>query len=138
MNVDDLSMAIDKLNTFSKKYVFITDRIAPSPFDPDAFEAIGRQFNSGPDYIFTLNFLYLKNIHANVEVLKLDEEVSFASMEEALQSYHWMIKDLTPNELRKLEKFIESRVISSTSDKIVLHRRHPPQWAMIWWKKTEK
>lgn len=135
MNVADLSMALDKLNAFGRRYVFITDRIAPSPFDPDAFAAIGREFNSGPDYIFTLNFLYRKGIHPNVEILELEPNIQFPDMDEACRAYSWMFKDISAEELKKLKNFLETRIISSNRDGIVLQRRYPPRWAMIWWKK---
>lgn len=135
MNVADLPAAITKLDQFSKRFVFLSDRIAPSPFDPDAFAAIGREFNSGPDYIFTLNFLYTMNIHANVEILELDRHVHYKDRNEALRSYSWMFKELQDDELKKLEKFIESRIVYSSDERIILRRNHPPRWAMIWWKK---
>lgn len=134
MNVDDLSMAIDKLATYGKKFIFITDRIAPSPFDPDAFAAIGRDFNSGPDYIFTLNLLYSKNIHANVEVLELEQDAYFGSLEEAVQSYAWMFKDISEKETKKLEQYVASRATAARDGRVTIHRRFPPRWAMIWWR----
>lgn len=135
MNLDDLEMAIDKLERYARKYVFITDRIAPSPFDPDVFEAIGREFNSGPDYIFTLNILYTKNIHPHVEILQLANMVSYKDMDEALESYKWMIKEMSAKELAKLTTFLRSRVVARNEHGITIHRRHPPRWALIWWKK---
>ncbi len=135
MNVADLSGAIDKLNTYAKKYVFITDRIAPSPFDPEAFAAIGRNFDSGPDYIFTLNFLYTKGIHASVDILELDNFIEFNSMEEAIKSYVWMFKDITSTETQKLKKYINSKVIDPKSERLKLHLKYPPRWALIWWEK---
>ncbi len=135
MNVDELSEAIDKLNDYAKKYVFISDRIAPSPFDPDVFAAIGRDFNSGPDYIYTMNLLYSKAIHPHVEILQLTQEVEFKDMDEALESYSWMIKEITPSERIKLEQFLYSRTAISEKNRIVISRRHPPRWALIWWKK---
>lgn len=137
MNLDDLGMAIDKLARYARKYVFITDRIAPSPFDPEVFQAIGRDFNSGPDYIFTLNILYTKNIHPNVEILQLANSVTYKDMNEALESYKWMIKEMSTKELAKLTAFLESRIISNDGNGITIRRRYPPRWALIWWKKEE-
>ena len=135
MNVADLSLAIDKLNSYAKKYVFISDRIAPSPFDPDAFAAIGRDFNSGPDYIYTLNLLYSKAIHPHVEILQLTQDIEFENMDEALESYTWMIKEITSTELKQLKQYLTSRTIFSEKGRVVITRRHPPRWALIWWKK---
>lgn len=135
MNVDDLSEAIDKMNDHTTRYAFIADRIAPTPFDPDAFKAIGRPFHSGPDYIFTINLLYTKNIHPNVEILQLAHEIEFRDQEEALNSYSWMIKDINEEETRRLQRYIDSRGVQKEKDRFVLHRHHPPRWALIWWKK---
>jgi SAM-dependent methyltransferase len=135
MNVADLIMAINKLNEYAKKYVFITDRIAPSPFDPAAFAAIGREFNSGPDYIYTINILYQLNIHPNVEILELERDICFQDMGEALDSYCWMFKDLTSTERALLEQYLQSRTVSSSSEQLVIRREFPPRWAMIWWRK---
>ena len=135
MNVADLSSALDKLDRFATKYVFITDRIAPSPFDPEAFAAIGREFDSGPDYIFTLNFLYTKGIHAAVDILELDDVVEFNSMQEALNSYVWMFKDITSEETKRLERYIETKIIDTADNRIKLQLKYPPRWALIWWEK---
>jgi SAM-dependent methyltransferase len=135
MNVAELSMAIDKLNDYAKRYVFISDRIAPSPFDPDVFAAIGREFNSGPDYIYTLNLLYSKAIHPHVEILQLTQDVEFSDMNEALESYIWMIKEISSAEVKKLKDFLHSHTVLSEQGRVVIRRRHPPRWALIWWKK---
>jgi SAM-dependent methyltransferase len=135
MNVAELSLAIDKLNDYAKKYVFISDRIAPSPFDPDVFAAIGREFNSGPDYIYTMNLLYSKAIHPNVEILELTRSIEFRDMDEAIESYNWMIKDISSSELKKLKQFVQSRAVMTEKDRVIISRRHPPRWALIWWKK---
>ncbi len=135
MSVDNLSGAIDKINSFAQKYVFLADRINPSPYDPDAFAAIGRTFNSGPDYIYTLNMLYSKNIHANITVIELDREVFYPDLHQILDTYRWMFKDLTAEEEKKLENYIVSYTTpSSTNEGYIFHHNHPPKWAVIWWR----
>ena len=136
--VDDLALALRKLNDYATGYVFITDRIAPTPFDPAAFAAIGREFQSGPDYIYTVNILYSMAIHPSIEILELERDTVFADMEEALQSYVWMFKDLSSREEEALRGYLNSRVIPSppsAGKQITIRREHPPQWALIWWQK---
>jgi SAM-dependent methyltransferase len=136
--VDDLTSALRKLNDYATEYVFITDRIAPTPFDPAAFDAIGREFQSGPDYIYTVNILYALGIHPSIEILELARDMVFADMDEALQSYGWMFKDLSSREEEALRGYLQSRVIpppSSAGNQITIRREHPPRWALIWWKK---
>jgi len=137
LNIADLPSALKKLNDIARRYVFITDRIAPSPFDPEAFAAVGREFSSGPDYIFTLNFLYSMGICANVEILELDRHTVFKNTEEALAAYIWMFKDLNQDETYRLQRYVESCVVASSTDTIVIRRPQGLRWALIWWKKPQ-
>lgn len=133
--VDNLSLALQKLNDHAREYVFIGDRIAPTPFDPVAFSAIGREFQSGPDYIYTVNILYTMGIHPCINILKLDRDTVYGDMDEALHAYGWMFKDLNAREKEALRRYLNARMISSEGDQITIRREHPPQWALIWWKK---
>ncbi len=133
MSVDNIAEAIKKLNAHSSKYVFITDRISPTPFDPLLFEALGRNFESGPDYIYTLNILYTMGIHPNVTILELERELRFDNIDQALQSYSWMIKDLTTSEEHTLKRYLENTSTQNEQGRLVIHRDPPPRWALIWW-----
>ena len=135
LGVDDLFGALGKLNGHARKFVFITDRISPTPFDPAAFKAIGRPFDSGPDYIYTLNALYGMGIHPCMDVLQLERDLIFADMDEALCSYAWMFRDLSAAESRKLQGYIASRILRSDAESLVIRREFSPRWAMIWWKR---
>lgn len=133
--VDNLSQALQKMNDHARQYVFIADRIAPTPFDPSAFAAIGREFQSGPDYIYTINMLYAMGIHPCVDILQLDRDNTFTDIEEALRSYAWMFKDLTALENDALRSYLNSKIIHSEKKQITIRRDYPPRWALIWWKK---
>lgn len=136
MNIEDLTGSIRKLEAHASKQVFIVERIAPTPFDPDAFEAIGRTFNSGPDYIFTINTLYAMNIHPTIAHIELASELPFRDFDEALLAYRWMFKDLTASEEKDLKGFIRQRIRDSGDNHLVLKRRFPQRWAVISWKKN--
>ncbi|MGW8194398.1 MAG: class I SAM-dependent methyltransferase [Desulforhopalus sp.] len=135
MGVKDLEPAIRKIDSFATKYVFLSDRIGATPFEKGAFAALGRQFSAGPDYIYTLNILYTLGIHPNVTVLNLEQDVTYSSMEEAVQSYRWMFHDITADELTALENYIAGKIIDSDDNKITVRRDSPPRWALIWWPK---
>ena len=135
MNVADPVAAIKKLEAHSRKYIFISDRIDPTPFDPLAFDAIGRDFRAGPDYIYTINFLYSMGIHANVEIVELDNQMIYTSYAELQESYYWMFKELSDTEKNKLDNYLQGQIISSTPGRIVFKRAFPPRWALIWWQK---
>ncbi len=136
LSVDNLQAALKKLDQYADKYVFIVDRINPTPFDNGAFRALGRPFRSGPDYIYTINTLYSMDIHPSVNIISLEKTASFSSMDAALESYSWMFKDLTAAEERKLEKYILDSSTTETNGKIIVTRSYPSRWALIWWKKN--
>jgi len=133
MGVRDLAAALHKINGYAKKFVFISDRIGDTPFEKSAFSALGRPFETGPDYIYTLNTLYTLGIHPNVTVLKLDRNNVYTSMADAIDSYSWMFRDITQEETILLEKYISSRIVGGSDGKIVVARDNPPRWALIWW-----
>lgn len=135
MGVQDLETAIQKINSFATKYVFLSDRIGSTPFEEGAFTALGRPFTPGPDYIYTLNILYTLGIYPNVTILKLERDVTYDSMEEAVRSYSWMFHDITEKELALLQEYIGNKIVSSKGDTITVRRDSPPRWAVIWWQK---
>ncbi len=135
LGVANLEQALKKLVHYSKKYVFIADRIHPTPVDPEAFAAIGRPLPTGPDYIYTINMLYSMDIHPNVVVLPLEKEFFFSSIEEAYQSYAWMFSELTGTETEKLRSHVAQKAEIIGDGTLRISRETPPRWALIWWQK---
>ncbi len=137
MNIADLRAALQKLRDHAASRVYIVERIAPSPFDPEAFAAIGRPFSSGPDYIYTLNMLYRLGIHPRIEHIELARELRFRDIDQALQGYAWMFKELQPEEEQLLEKFLRNRIIKQADDHIIIRRNHPQRWVVMSWSPTQ-
>ena len=133
--VENLEACLQKLNKYGKRYVFLTDRIGDTPFEADAFRAIGRPFSSGPDYIYTLNTLYHLGIHANVSILTLDKEKQYPNIEAAFEAYVWMFPDLTKREQDLLRDYISSQIVHSQANHITVRRQSVPSWALLWWYK---
>lgn len=136
LSVDDLKAALTKLNDYATKAVFIADRVGAGPFDPDVFRAIGREFNPGPDYIYTVNLLYQMGIHAHIDFITLEGSKTYASPQKALESYSWMLDDMTPAEEQRLAAWVNERLVQTEESTWQLRRRHPAQWALIWWRKA--
>lgn len=135
LNVADLAGAIQKLDRFSSHRVVLVDRISPTPFDPDVYEAIGRTFDSGPDYIYTINILYQLGIHPNVEIISLDSKTRYQDMASVFDAYRWMLKDISAEEDNRLQRYLFDIVQKNTDGTLTVERRHPLQWALIWWTK---
>ncbi|MBA3004221.1 MAG: class I SAM-dependent methyltransferase [Desulfurivibrio sp.] len=135
LSVDDLKGALRKLNDWATKAVYIVDRVGAGPFDPDLFKAIGRDFQPGPDYIFTVNLLYTLGIHAHIDFITLDSKRTYTSREEALQSYRWMADELTDAEEERLIAYVDARLNQTGDNSWQLARQTSPRWALIWWQK---
>jgi SAM-dependent methyltransferase len=135
MGVKDLAGALEKINSFATKYVFISDRVGATPFDRGAFEAVGRPFLPGPDYIFTINFLYKLGIHPNMTILRMARDYTFRNLEEAMDSYTWMFQDLSSDELARLRRYVLDRTVKREAGQFTVRRPTPPEWALIWWQK---
>ncbi len=137
MNIPDLAGALQKLDHYATDTIHVAERISPSPFDPEAFAALGREFNSGPDYIYTVNMLYQLGIHPRIERIELKRELHFENLGQAVQGYAWMFKDLLPEEEQLLEKFVSKRIITQKDDHIIVKRDHPQRWALLSWSKVD-
>ena len=135
--VADLRDALQRLNRYASSFVFIVDRISPAPFDPEAFAAVGRSFDGGPDYIYVLNTLYAMGIHANVRIISLERETWFADLDDAMKSYGWMIKNMSASEESALRRHLKTKCRPADNGRIIIERGFTPQWACIWWSKTE-
>ena len=136
IGVKDLKAALIKINSYGSRFIFLTDRIGSTPFEAKAFEALGRPFSPGPDYIYTLNTLYTLGIYPNVNILKLERDVEYSSMDEAVKSYSWMFHGITAEEHGALEKYLAEKTIHSDNNRLTIRRDTPPQWALIWWEKS--
>ncbi len=137
LSVENLQAALKKLNDKAAKKVFIADRVGSGPFDPEIFKAVGRDFNPGPDYIFTVNILYQMGIYARVDFVRNERQKYFASRQEAIESCAWMLENLTENEKERLKHHIFSRLEQTGKKSWRLTRINPPQWALISWDRED-
>jgi SAM-dependent methyltransferase len=134
LNIEDLGGGIAKLDEYARKRVYLVERIDPTPFDPAAFAAVGRPFDSGPDYIYTLNILYTMGIHPEVRQITIAPEDTFPDLEHALERYRWMIKNITGEEEQQLRAFLSSRIVSKTAGGVTIGGLAPQRWALISWR----
>ncbi len=135
MSVDDLAGALKKLNNFARCQVVIGDRVGSGPFDPSLFTAIGRKFEPGPDYIYTINILYEMGIHARVDFIDLSPAQTYNTRQDAIDSCRWMFDDLTATEDEKLAQHLAGRLQQDNNGQWILINEVCPKWAMISWTK---
>lgn len=135
--VANLRQGLEKLNRWASKKVIVVDRVGPGPFDPDLFRALGRDFQPGPDFVFTLNILLQMGITPRLDYLEFDQQRTYASEEEAVEATAWMVDDCTDLERQKLRGYVAERLHENNDGTVTFTRRRPVKWAFISWDVAE-
>lgn len=132
--VDDLAGALALMTRWAKKEVIVVDRVGAGPFDPDLFAALGRPFEPGPDFVFTINILLRMGLTPTLDYLEFDQQRRYADRDEALEGCGWMVDACTEAEQRGLERYVDERLSTNGDGSVTLTRRKPVKWAFIRWK----
>lgn len=133
--VDDLRTALAKLHSKARHQVYITSLVGDGPFDRRIFEAIGRDLDRGPDYIYVYNLLHQMGIHAEVRfVLNGGGTKVFVDIDDAVEKFHWMLDSLKAEEEARLRTYFE-RHLRKTQGGWTLAYQHTVRWAVISWSK---
>ncbi len=137
LSVTDLRGALEKMNDWATEKIFIVDRVGNGPFDSDLFAVLQRDFEPGPDYIFTVNLLYQMGIHPTIEYIQLEQTRIFTSREEALASSRWMFDDLSAEDEKRLASYVDERLIYKAEGCWSFRRKSPVKWALLSWEKRK-
>ena len=134
--VEDLRGAVTKLDRAARRQVFISSLVGDGPADRRIFEAVGRTFRPGPDYIYVYNLLHQMGIFANVSFLSSVEWKGYATHAEALEELRWMLKSPTAEELDRLKAYLAAQ-LRAHEGAWRLPAPRTIRWAVIWWEKEE-
>jgi SAM-dependent methyltransferase len=132
--VDDLKGMIAKLNHAARKRVFIVTVVGDGPHDRQAYEAVGRELQVGPDYIYNYNVLYQVGIYAKVDFIVQEVRDSYADREGAVDSVRWMFPEMAREEDEKLDAYLAKHLICR-DDQWMLDYAKTVRWAVLWWEK---
>jgi hypothetical protein len=133
MLVGDLKDAISKLNDHATVKVMVSLPVGDGPFDRALFEAVGRDLDRGPDYIYLCNVLHQMGIFADVAIVAGSRRPkAYRDLDDAVGGYRWMIEDMTHEEESRLSRYLENHLVKSGAG-WTLSRRHPVRWAVISW-----
>jgi SAM-dependent methyltransferase len=133
--VEDIEAAVIKLDCMARQKVFITSLVGDGPCDRRIFEAIGRDLDRGPDYVYVYNILNQMGILADITfVANGENNTPYANIDEAVKGLHWMIRDMTETEESRLRTYLEKHLVRS-GEGWVLSYKNPVRWAVISWKK---
>ncbi len=132
--VDDLRAAILKLDGAARERVYISTIVGDGPYDRRMFDALGRPLYMGPDYIYNYNLLYQMGIHARLTFIEETANGTFESLEDALNSVHWMLDHMTPEEEETLTHYL-AKHLTPTNGAWKLDYDRTIRWAVMWWDK---
>ena len=132
--VEDLRHAMIKLNRVAKKRVYIVTFVRRNEEEKGIFEAVGREPNTGPDYICNYNLLYQMGIHANVTFVTEKGPKTFENHDEALEFLKRKVDGITAEEKKKLRTYLERHLIHDMG-RWRMNFLEPMKWAVIWWEK---
>jgi hypothetical protein len=125
---------IAKLNHAARKRVFIVTVVGDGPHDRQAYEAVGRELQVGPDYIYNYNVLYQVGIYAKVDFIVQEVRDSYADREGAVDSVRWMFPEMAREEDEKLDAYLAKHLICR-DDQWMLDYAKTVRWAVLWWEK---
>ncbi len=130
--VEDLHAALVKLHNKARQRVFISSLVGDGPFDRRIFEAIGRDLDRGPDYIYVYNLLNQMGIFADITfVMNGDSRKNYTDIEEAVKGFHWMIDNMTAEEEILLRAYLEKNLVRR-SEGWSLAYKHPVRLSVIY------
>ena len=130
--VNDLSLAIEKLQRHARRRIYLATLVDDGPFDRNLVMAVGRDFNPGMDYIVVMNYLRQIDIYANLAFTVHREDLEFASLDDALEKLAWMVHDMTESENSRLRAYL-SRTLVQRGEKLAMPRSQTVRWAVLWW-----
>ncbi len=133
--VEDLQAALLKLDSKARHRVVISSLVGDGPFDRRIFDAIGRNLDRGPDYIYVYNLLNQMGFYANITFVKSgDTARTFLNLDDAVEGFLWMIDNITEQEKRCLREYLERHLVKK-GDHWSLSYEHTVRWAVISWDK---
>ena len=131
--VDDLRSAIMKVNGIARKRVYISTIVDDGPYDRQVFDAIGRELNMGPDYIYNYNLLYQMGIRANIDFITEKNRI-YKNCYQLVESMQWMLGDMTLEEEEKFNDHLDKHLVCKAGWWMLDYEKET-RWAVIWWDK---
>lgn len=131
---EDVRGLIGKLDRAATKYVYISTIVGDGPFDRRLFEATGRQFKAGQDYIYYYDLVYEMGIRASVAFVAEKHRNGWGNHEEALKDQRWMFHGMTGDEEQKVSAYLKEHLVRTDGGWRLPYSRDC-SWAVMWWSK---
>ncbi len=129
-HVADLEAALVKLDAHARRRVYLTQLANGRSLDPEVYEALGRDMEPRPDYIYAVNILRQLGIRPVLDYLEGENRLRRCSdADDFLRKVTWSVGDLDIDERDRLRRFFD--------DNRGRIGRAPVWWALISWEKEQ-
>lgn len=126
--VADLEAALLKMNAHARRRVYLTYKVGGRFLDDSVYEALGREDEPLPDYIYVLNILHRHGIHPRLDYIAGENRLRYiADFNDCVRRVEWSLGPLTSAERDRLRVYLDQRGGRIGGE--------PMQWAFIWWEK---
>lgn len=135
----DLKEMLLKMESIAERAVYLTWMMKVSDFEKEAYDAIDREYHQEPGYIYLYNMLYNLGIFANVDFIETKRQEHFSDLNDAMEYYQWIMKDLTREEKEKLREHLSKRFVEVKGGKLMDPSNQQSRWVwtLIWWRKGD-
>jgi SAM-dependent methyltransferase len=128
--VADLEAALLKLHAHATRRVYLTHKVGGRFLGASVYEALGRDDEPMPDYIYVVNILHQHGIHPRVDYLEGSNRLRHCrDFDDCLRKVEWSLGPLTPEERERLRVHYEGR-----QGRIGEERA---RWALVSWEKGD-
>jgi hypothetical protein len=101
------------------------------------FEAVGRPWAPGPDYAYPYAMLQTLGIRATVSFIPVSQSRRFATLDDAVDGFAWMVPDASAREFARLRTWL-GRALAPCDGGLELLPHRTVRWAVLTWTKDSR
>lgn len=130
MDFGDLRRCLRKMHRFARQRCVLVLHAGSSYLGPDVLRLLGRTVHPRADYIYAVAMLHQMGIRCGVSFLASTGGMAYDDVGEFVESVHWRIGDLAPEEVAKLHALF-ARLPRLPDGRVAYS--HPFCWAILEW-----
>jgi cyclopropane fatty-acyl-phospholipid synthase-like methyltransferase/predicted regulator of amino acid metabolism with ACT domain len=127
----ELKEKLKKINKIASKKVYFTWITEISSLQKSVYQILNRKFKQEPEYIYIFNLLYSMNINPKIDFIYCQNQESFASIDDAIERYQWILGDVTQKEKEKLKNYFDKVYLKKEDGSIISPPNIESKWEWV-------